>query len=84
MKKVIYNLLIVVAVASFIGCTGMPGYSSPEYPSIVGGNLSEIILIGMVNEQQNEITGYWKAKNVQNSTHSQIHFDKNGNFHENI
>ena len=84
MKKIINYLFLVAIIASFTGCTGMPGYSSPEYPSIMGGTLPEIMLVGINDGQQNEIIGLWKAKNIQNTTHVKITFDENGYMQEDI
>jgi hypothetical protein len=83
MKKIINYLFLAVVIVSFIGCVGMPEYSSsPEYSSIVRGNLTEIMLTGINHEQ--DIIGLWKGKNIQNSTHSKITFDEDGYVWEDI
>ena len=87
MKKIVYISMLGIFSLLLFSCFGGPerDYSTTEATiSLISGHHSEVELLKVGNAQQIELIGLWKAKNVHTNTYSQIFFNENGYFQEEI
>jgi hypothetical protein len=88
MKKYIFTGLLVIVVAIFFGCWGMPesesGSTAQSSSFIMNGNTKTVdyLLIDANNGQQ--LTGIWQAKNNRQNASSKIQFTEDGRFQETV
>ena len=90
MKKITYivilGALVVVMGFSCPGCPGnVPSSYYDTYPnsSLITSNNQEVEL-KKIDEVLDQLIGLWRAENRKTNTYSQLHFNEDGTFQEDI
>jgi hypothetical protein len=89
MRKIHYVILLgILMIVMGFSCFGCPGTTESDYypytSSVIATNNNQEIELKNIGEISNQLIGLWQADNRKTNTYSQLHFNADGTFQEDI